>query len=143
MKKDLPEIVAAHGIPYVATASVAYLRDLKKKVKKAMTFHGPRYLQVDTPCPSVWSFPSHLTIEVGRLGVRCGLVPLFEKENGEITAVRKIKKKIPVAEYLEGQKRFRHLFAGDQGRDELQRLQAMADKNIDKYGLMDAVQTGN
>ena len=139
MKKDLPEIIAAHGIDYVATASVAYLRDLKKKVKKAMTYHGPRYIQIDTPCASVWDFPSHLTLEIGRLGVNCGLVPLFEKENGVITAVRKIKKKISVEEYLQGQKRFRHIFSSDQGRQELQKLQAMADNNIEKYGLMEAV----
>jgi len=137
MKKDLPEIVAAHGIDYVATASVAYLRDLKRKVKKAMAYHGPRYIQIDTPCASVWDFPSHLTLEIGRLGVNCGLVPLFERENGVITAVRRIKKKIPVEDYLKGQKRFRHLFAGDRGREELQKLQTIADKNIEKYGLMD------
>jgi len=138
LKKDLPEIIAAHGIEYVATASVAYLRDLKKKVKKAMTFQGPRYIQIDTPCPSVWSFESHLTLEIGRLGVQCGLVPLFEKHKGRITAVRKIKKKIPVAEYLKAQKRYRHLFASEQGREELQKLQALADRNIERYALMDA-----
>jgi pyruvate ferredoxin oxidoreductase beta subunit len=137
MKKDLPEIVAAHGVEYVATASVAYLRDLKKKVKKAMAYQGPRYIQIDTPCASVWYFPSHLTLEIGRLGVNCGLVPLFEREKGAITTVRKIKKKISVEEYLKGQKRFRHLFTGDRGREELQKLQAIADKNIEKYGLME------
>ncbi|UCF90891.1 MAG: pyruvate synthase subunit beta [Desulfobacterales bacterium] len=137
-KKDLPEIVAAHGIPYVATASVAYLRDLKKKVKKAMTFHGPRYIQIDTPCPSGWNFPSHLTLEVGRQAVKCGLVPLFEMENGKIIGVRKLKKKLPVTEYLQGQKRYRHLFESDGGQSELQKLQAEADKNIEKYGLMES-----
>ena len=136
MKKDLPEIIAAHGIPYVATASVAYLRDLKKKVKKAMTFHGPRYIQIDTPCPSAWSFPAHLTLEIGRLGVNCGLVPLFEKENTEIISVRKINKKIPVTEYLKAQKRFLHLFESERGREELKKLQAIADRNIKKYDLI-------
>jgi pyruvate ferredoxin oxidoreductase beta subunit len=136
MKKDLPEIIAAHGVDYVATASVAYLRDLRKKVKKAMTYHGPRYIQIDTPCASVWNFPSHLTLEIGRLGVNCALVPLFEREKGVITAVRRIKKKIPVAEYLKQQKRYGHLFASEQGNAEIEKLQAIADKNIEKYGLM-------
>ena len=135
-KKDLPAIVAAHGVSYVATASVAYLRDLKKKVKKAMTLHGPRYIQIDTPCPSAWSFPSHLTLEIGRSGVNCGLVPLFEMEDGQITAVRRIKKKLPVVDYLKSQKRYRHLFEDDRGQAEIQKLQAMADSNIAKYGLM-------
>ena len=70
VKKDLPLIIADHGVPYVATASVAHLKDLQKKVKKAMTYHGPRYIQIDTPCPSVWGFPSDRTLEIGRLGPR-------------------------------------------------------------------------
>ena len=135
-KKDLPEIVAAHGIPYVATASVAYLQDLKKKVKKAMTIHGSRYIQIDTPCPSAWSFASHLTLEIGRLGVNCGLVPLFEIENGSVSNVRKLKSKLPVSDYLKSQKRYRHLFDNQAGRQQLQKLQAIADHNIEKYGLM-------
>ena len=139
-KKDLPEIVAAHGIPYVATASVAYLKDLKKKVKKAMTIHGARYIQIDTPCPSVWNFPSHLTLEIGRLGVNCGLIPLFEIENGSITKVRKLKRKIPVSDYLKEQKRYRHLFDNQKGQKQLQELQEMADHNIEKYGLMKPAQ---
>ena len=84
-KKDLPAIMAAHGAPYVATASVAYLKDLQKKVKKAMTYHGPRYIQIDSTCPSVWGFPSDRTLEVARLGVKSGLVPLFEMEEGRLT----------------------------------------------------------
>jgi pyruvate ferredoxin oxidoreductase beta subunit len=135
-KKDLPEIVAAHGIPYVATASVAYLQDLKKKVKKAMTIHGSRYIQIDTPCPSAWSFASNLTLEIGRLGVNCGLVPLFEIENGSVTNVRKLKSKLPVGDYLKSQKRYRHLFDNPTDRQQLQKLQEIADHNIEKYGLM-------
>ena len=135
-KKDLPQIIAAHGIPYVATASVAYFKDLKKKVKKAMSYHGPRYIQVDTPCPSVWNFPSHLTLEVGRKAVSCGLVPLFEMENGELTKVRKIKKKLPVTEFLKVQKRFGHLFDNEQDQAGLQKIQEIADQNIKKYNLI-------
>ena len=139
-KKDLPAIAAAHGIPYVATASVAYLRDLKKKVKKAMTIHGPRYIQIDTPCPSAWSFPSHLTLEIGRIGVNCGLVPLFEMENNQITRVRKIKSKLPVTDYLKEQKRFRHLLDNRAGRRQVEKVQEIADHNIEKYGLVSTAQ---
>jgi pyruvate ferredoxin oxidoreductase beta subunit len=136
MMKDLPAIVAAHGALYVATASVALLKDLQKKVKKAMGFHGPRYIQINTPCPSVWGFPPDRTLEVGRMGVNCGLVPIFEMEDGKITAVRRIKKKIPVREYLRAQRRFRHLFTDDGGQVELAELQALADRNIERYGLL-------
>jgi len=136
MMKDLPAIVAAHGTPYVATASVAYLKDLGKKVKKAMGFHGPRYLQIDTPCTSVWGFPSDRTLEIGRMGVDCGLVPLFEMKDGKITGVRRIKKKVAVTDYLKAQRRFRHLFTDDRGQAELTRIQAIADRNIEQYGLV-------
>lgn len=136
MMKDLPAIVAAHGAPYVATASVAYLKDLGKKVKKAMGFHGSRYLQIDTPCASVWGFPSDRTLEIGRMGVDCGLVPLFEMKDGKITGVRRIKKKGAVTDYLKAQRRFRHLFTDDRGQAELTRIQAIADRNIEQYGLV-------
>jgi pyruvate ferredoxin oxidoreductase beta subunit len=136
MKKNIPAIVAAHGMPYVATASAAYLKDLVKKVKKAMLFHGPRYIQIDTPCPTVWGFPSDHSLEVGRLGVQSGLVPLFEMENGSISSIRKIKKKIPVAEYLKAQKRFKHLWNTDKGHRAIEKTQALADQNIERYGLL-------
>jgi len=136
LKKDLPTIVAGHGTAYVATASVAYLKDLKKKVKKAMTYHGSRYIQIDTPCPSGWSFASDQTLEVGRMGVKSGLIPIFEMENGNITKVRKIKKKLPVENYLKSQGRFKHLFLNDQGKTEVEKLQEIADRNIKRYGLM-------
>jgi pyruvate ferredoxin oxidoreductase beta subunit len=136
LKKNLPAIVAAHGIPYVATASAAYPKDLQGKVKKAMVYHGPRYIQIDTPCPTVWGFPSDRTLEVGRLGVQCGLVVLFEMEYGRITTVRKMKKKVPVEEYLKGQRRFRHLLGSDEGREAIAEIQSLADANIEKYGVM-------
>lgn len=136
MKKNIPMIVAAHGIPYVATASVAYVKDLQKKVKRAMEFRGPRYIQVDTPCPSVWGFPSDRTLEVGRLGVQSGLIPLFEMEDGEIIQVRKIKKKVPVEAYLKTQKRYRHLLGGTDGEGEIKEIQALADANIKKFDLL-------
>jgi pyruvate ferredoxin oxidoreductase beta subunit len=136
MKKDMPAIIAAHGVPYVATTSAAYIKDLREKVKKAMTFIGPRYIQIDTPCPSVWGFPSDRTLEVGRLGVQSGLVPIIEMEGGKITGVRKIKKKVSVEKYLEAQKRFRHL-SGNQGTcEELAKIQSLADSNIEKYELI-------
>ena len=135
-KKDLPVIIAAHGVPYVATASVAYLKDLQKKVKKAMGYHGPRYIQIDTTCPSVWGFASDQTLEVARLGVASGLVPLFEMKAGKITKVRKIKTKISVEEYLKSQKRFRHMFSGHGSEEEIKTIQVLADDNIEKYGLL-------
>ncbi len=134
-KKDLPAIVAAHGAPYVATASVANLKDLRRKVQAAMQHHDVRYVQIDTPCPSLWGFSSERTLEIGRLGINCGLTPVFEMEYGKITSVLKIRKKVPVTDYLQAQGRFRHLFATPQGQAKLTEIQALADQNIEKYGL--------
>ncbi len=141
MKKDLPAIVAAHGVPYVATASAAFIQDLQRKVKKAMDYCGPRYIQIDTPCPGVWGFPSDMTLEVGRLGVNSGLVPLFEMDGGKVSSVRKIAKKVPVEAYLRAQARFRHLLA-EGGHAEVARLQALADANIERFGLLPTLKKG-
>ena len=139
LKKNMPAIVAAHGVPYVATASVAYLKDLRQKVLKAMTYHGPRYIQIDAPCPSVWGFPSDRTLEIGRLGVQSGIVPIFEMVDGKVTKVRKINKRVHPTEYLNAQKRFKHLLEDNVvARDGLDRICSIADVNIEKYGLIDS-----
>ncbi|MBN1106710.1 MAG: pyruvate ferredoxin oxidoreductase [Deltaproteobacteria bacterium] len=134
-KKDLPAIIAAHGVPYVATASVAYLGDLRRKVKKAMTYRGPRYIQIDTPCPSIWGYPPEHTLEIGRLGFRSGLVPIIEMEDGKLKKVRKIDNKIDVIAYLKTQKRFRHLIDNDDACEERDRIKAIADSNMARYAL--------
>lgn len=139
-KKDMPSIALAHGIDYVATASVSFPKDLFNKVEKAVKIQGASYIQVHTPCVVGWNFPSDKTIEIGRLAVDCGLVPLLEIEKGRVISVIKIRRVVPVKEYLKPQKRFSHLFVEDQGKEELAVLQAIANQNIEKYGLLDAQQ---
>ncbi len=137
LKKDLVSIIAAHHIPYAASASVAYPADIRKKVRRAMGIEGPTFLLIHSPCPLGWGHESDATIEMARLAVKSGLFPLIELERGEITGVMPIRKPIPVAQYLERQNRFRHLFAEDDPRaqKELAHLQALADYNIDVYDL--------
>ena len=134
--KSVPLIAMAHGIPYVATASVADLRDLEYKVGRAMAIRGARYLHVHVPCPLGWGCRTGDTIKVARLAVECGLFPVFEGENGEIVGTLKIRRRVPVEDYLKIQGRFAHLFKG--GRDErrLGMIQAIADRNIEKFGLL-------
>ena len=134
-KKDLPAIAAAHGIPYVATASMSLFADVRRKVKKALDIHGPRYIQIHVPCPPGWGYDEKLSVGVGRLAVECGLYPLVEWENGKVARVRKIKK-VPVEEYLKGQRRFRHLFRTEEGKAQIAKVQELADANIEKYGLV-------
>lgn len=134
--KSVPRIAVAHQIPYVATATVADLHDLERKVTKAMSFHGARYLQIHVPCPLGWGSASHDTIRLARLAVESGLFPIFEAEAGRVTAVRHIRAKVPVADYLKPQRRFAHLFKGDELHPSIARLQAMCDRNIEEYGLV-------
>ena len=135
--KFLPAIAMAHEIPYVATATVADLRDLEHKVKKAMTFRGARYIHILVPCPLGWGTASHDTIKMSRLAKETGMFPVFEAEYGEITNSSKIRRVLPVEEYLRPQKRFAHLFGKSPAVATIVRLQALADKNIRKYQLLD------
>jgi pyruvate ferredoxin oxidoreductase beta subunit len=136
--KNLPRIAMAHEIPYVATATVADLRDLEAKVEKAMSLHGARYLHVLVPCPLGWGSASHDTIRLARLACETGLFPVFEAENGELTHVSKIRHQLPVEDYLRPQKRFAHLFGAQVQQMMIDRIQATADANISRYQLLDA-----
>jgi pyruvate ferredoxin oxidoreductase beta subunit len=135
--KSVPKIAMAHNIPYVATATVADLHDLERKVTKAMTIHGARYIHIHVPCPLGWGSASHDTIRLARLAVECGLFPVFEAEHGVVTGSRKIRKRVAVEEYLKPQKRFAHVFKDTEGEQTLKRLQAIADRNIAEYRLLD------
>jgi pyruvate ferredoxin oxidoreductase beta subunit len=126
----------AHRIPYVATASVSNLRDLERKVKYAMGIHGARYVHIFVPCPLGWGSASEDTIKIARLAVETGLFPLFEAEDGEVTASTPIRHKTPVTEYLKLQKRYAHLFRNPPDLERITRIQMMADRNIADYGLL-------
>jgi len=136
--KNLPLIAMAHGIPYVATATVAELHDLEAKVKRAMEFRGARYLHILVPCPLGWGHASDATIRIARLAKETGLFPVFEAENGEVTQVSRIRRRVPVEDYLKPQRRFAHLFTPAVRQDLIARIQDGADRNIAKYGLMEA-----
>jgi len=135
--KNLPRIAMAHEIPYVATATVADLHDLEAKVEHAMTLHGARYLHILVPCPLGWGSASHDTIRLARLARETGIFPVFEAEHGEVTRVTKIRRRVPVEEYLRPQRRFAHLFGPAGHAEMLARIQADADQNIRRYGLLD------
>jgi pyruvate ferredoxin oxidoreductase beta subunit len=108
-RKDMPLIIAAHRVPYVATASLAYMDDFMKKLTKARQMRGFRYIHVYTPCPTSWRFPPEKMIHVSRLGVTTGIFTLYEIEDGKLKITVKPDKFKPVAEYLKLQGRFSHL----------------------------------
>ncbi|UCC28676.1 MAG: pyruvate synthase subunit beta, partial [Candidatus Bathyarchaeota archaeon] len=113
-KKDVPLVIAAHDIPYVATACISYPLDFISKLRKAKEIKGPKYIQILTPCPPGWRFATEKTLETGRLAVQTGMWALFEVEHGEFQLSRpssrlldKSKRK-SIEEYLKSQGRFRH-----------------------------------
>jgi len=135
--KNVPLIAMAHEIPYVATATVADLRDLEYKVTKAMSIHGARYIHIFVPCPLGWGAPSQDTIKLSRMAVESGVFPVFEAERGDVTGVRKIRHQIPIEDYLRPQRRFAHLFGKHPDVATIALLQARADRNIRRFGLLD------
>ncbi|MFQ5954608.1 MAG: thiamine pyrophosphate-dependent enzyme [Kiloniellales bacterium] len=134
--KNAALIAMAHGIPYVATASVADLHDLEAKVTKAMEISGARYIHVHVPCPLGWGSAPQDTIKLARLAVETGLYPLFEAEHGEVTEVTKIRRKQPVEAYLMPQRRFAHLFREPNDRAAIAEIQSIADRYIERFGLL-------
>jgi pyruvate ferredoxin oxidoreductase beta subunit/2-oxoisovalerate ferredoxin oxidoreductase beta subunit len=106
-KKDIVAIMAAHGIPYIATACVAYPQDLARKVRQAKKISGFRFLHILIPCPTGWLYPSRDTIHIGRMAVESRLFPLIEIFNGNNYRVSAMGKKIPVDDFLAAQGRFK------------------------------------
>jgi pyruvate ferredoxin oxidoreductase beta subunit/2-oxoisovalerate ferredoxin oxidoreductase beta subunit len=108
-KKNLAEIMAAHRIPYMATATVGYPDDLTRKVARARDLRGTRFILVLTPCLAGWGLPDDAAVRVSRLAVESGFFPLFEVENGERYTVNRGPSGLPVESYLKAQKRYAHL----------------------------------
>jgi pyruvate ferredoxin oxidoreductase beta subunit len=134
--KNVPMIAMAHEIPYVATATVAEPRDLERKVERAMELRGARYIHVFVPCPLGWGAASKDTIRLARLVKETGIFPVFAAEDGEVTEVSKIRRHVPVTEYLKLQRRYAHLFKPEVNTEVIDRLQAGADRNIRRFDLL-------
>ena len=128
-KKDVPAIMAAHGIDYVATASAAYPLDLYDKIKKAISLKGTKYIHIHTPCPPGWGFDTRYTVKIGELAVETGYWDLYEVEKGVFrltgASAKMLErgKRAPVSEYLATQSRFR-IMTKEQAADVQERVDA-------------------
>lgn len=126
-KKNVAMIAAAHDIPYVATASPAYHLDLMNKVRKALAVDGPAYIQIYSPCPTGWRSKPSQSITIAKLAVQTGVFPLFEVEYGKFKLSQPRKELKPVEEYLNLQRRFRHL-----KEDDIAFIQEKVKENFEK-----------
>jgi pyruvate ferredoxin oxidoreductase beta subunit/2-oxoisovalerate ferredoxin oxidoreductase beta subunit len=122
-KKNLTEIMAAHEVPYVATASVGYLPDLLAKVKKAKRLRGTRVITLLIPCLDGWGVADDMGITAARYAVECGAFPLYEVENGRTWKLNQAGRMRPVSDYLSLQRRYRHLQS-----EQIEALQAEVDE---------------
>lgn len=137
-KKPITDIMVAHDIPYVATASPAYWRDLISKARKGLEADGPAFLHVLAPCPRGWRYDTSKTIEISRLAVETCVFPLWEAVEGEYRLSPQSKViglkpelKKPVREYLKVQGRFRHLFTPE-FEYVIEEIQKMIDKRWER-----------
>ena len=126
-KKDLAGIIAAHNPSYLATATIAFPLDLKRKVEKARDSEGPAFIHVLAPCPTGWRYPPEKTFEISKLAVETGIFPLYEFKNGKFRITYKPKERKPVEEYLRLQGRFRHLT-----KEEIEKIQKMVDETWER-----------
>jgi pyruvate ferredoxin oxidoreductase beta subunit/2-oxoisovalerate ferredoxin oxidoreductase beta subunit len=132
-KKNLSEIMAAHGVPYVATASVGHLADLRHKVAKAKALQGMRIITLLIPCLDGWGLADDGGLTAARYAVESGAFPLYEIEDGRRYTLNQARPTRPVAEYLALQRRYRHLPAAD-----VQTLQAEIDDGWARLSLRSA-----
>ena len=122
-KKNLLEIMAAHGIPYAASASIGHLDDLRRKVQKAKAMRGLRLITLLIPCLDGWGLADDGALGTARAAVECGAYPLVEIEDGVRYTLNHPQRTRPVADYLALQRRYRHLSA-----EQTQALQAEVDE---------------
>jgi pyruvate ferredoxin oxidoreductase beta subunit len=110
-RKDLTKIMAAHNIPYAAQAAPSHWADMIKKVRKAFSYKGPKFLNVISPCNRGWRSKTNDAITLSRTAVETCYWPLYEIENGVTRITIKPKEKKPLVDFLKPQGRFKHMFA--------------------------------
>lgn len=126
-QKDLTAILSAHDLPYVAQTVVGNWVDLTRKVEKALSIRGPKFINVLTSCQLGWRHEMDLAVEVGKLAVETCIWPLYEVENGVWKLNSKPKEKKPVEEFLKLQGRFKHLFK-EENKELIANIQAEVDR---------------
>lgn len=112
-KKNLTEIMAAHRVPYVATASVGHLPDLLRKVEKAKQMKGTRIITLLIPCMDGWGVADDAGLQTARYAVESGAFPLYEVEDGHKYTLNHTTKTRPISDYMALQRRYRNMAAAD------------------------------
>ena len=131
-RKDMVEIIRAHGAPYVASASIGYPFDFMEQVRKAASIKGPTYIHLHCTCPTGWGVDSKYTVEVARRAVQCGMIVLREVQSGVQRVTVIPKELMDVTEYLKYQRRFRHI---KDNHDAIGKYRSYVKDQLTLYGL--------
>lgn len=126
--KNVPLLMAFHGIRYVATASLAYMEDYMQKLLKAKEAvkEGFVYIHVICPCPTGWKSETERTVELTRIAVETNYFPLWENDNGVIKFTHEVQNRRPIEDYTKLMKRFSHLT-----EEELEQFQEYVDDSYE------------
>ena len=130
-RKNLMDIVNAHGIKYLAQANVANLPDLKRKAKKALETEGPTFLSVFSPCTNNWKFPTSEYVKIAKLATETNFWPLYEIEDGKYKINKISENPKPIEEFLKTQGRFKHLFS-EKNKEIVQKMQVILNQEAEK-----------
>ncbi len=130
-KKDIMAIMAAHRIPYAATASIAFPEDFTAKLKKATGIRGTKFFHVLSTCPPGWRIPSNLSVKTARLAVHSNVFPLYEVEDGERYRITVQPRNLPVKDYLKPQGRFQDL-----SEETISEIQQQINRNWERLRLL-------
>ncbi len=133
-KKDLVHILAYHGSPYVATASIGYLTDAYRKIKKAIETKGPTFVNLLATCPTGWRTPTEKSVEIAKLAVETGAYPLYEIIDGKhvINRPKDVSNLKPLEDYLKIQGRFRHLFRPEKNEEAINFIRERLKNNLER-----------
>ena len=124
-KKKIMEIMAAHRIPYAATANIAYPQDLIRKFKKAKGIKGTKFIHIYASCPTGWKIPSEISVKIARMATKCNIFPLYEIEDGIHYNLNHVGDQ-KVKDYLKIQGRFKHLT-----EDDFDKMQGFIDSDLE------------
>ncbi|NPA97107.1 MAG: pyruvate synthase subunit beta [Crenarchaeota archaeon] len=130
-KKPISDIVAAHRIPYVATANPAYVLDMVNKFRRALEVEGPSFVHVIQPCPTGWRFDPSKSIEIAKLATETGMWINWELDHGEFRVTVPVPKRKHVKHYIRAQGRFRHLTDED-----IEKIQEYINKEVERINKL-------
>ncbi len=127
-RKDIMKIIEGHNIPYSATANVGFLPDFEAKARKALKIKGAKFMLVFSPCVPLWGYPTAETIEIARMGTETNFWPLYEIEEGNYKITYEPKERLAITEFLQSQKRFRHIFQAENKEEIIKQIQNKVDR---------------